>query len=243
MDGEGIEASNTIRCIETCMHRFGIVMRSQCGKLMIIPVQEDNMESSVAYHLGVFSVPSVAISCRSNWWITCTKPTSLLLWTIGGHWILRVKIIWSIPTWSLRVMAWQWWFAWLMAVMFRYSLYLWFSRIRIVAIQWEAWRMTYQECRTDRALKDGWISKCLWNGWLIHVQFHGIFTVVKGWYFYCGATVRNAAKLNQVNSSVRFLPKNCTHLRQPCDSFTIQKIKERWTALWEEEEMRLMGCR
>jgi len=35
------------------MERYGIVVRSQCGKLMISPVKQELIEQEIAYHLGV----------------------------------------------------------------------------------------------------------------------------------------------------------------------------------------------
>jgi DDE superfamily endonuclease len=41
------------------------------------------------------------------------------------------------------------------------------------------------------------------------------------------------AQLNKMNTSIRFLVANVTDKIQPCDSYVISKIKDRWTELWE----------
>lgn len=46
--------------------------------------------------------------------------------------------------------------------------------------------------------------------------------------------------LKQLNAMIRKLPKNSTHLCQPCDSWIIQKIKQVWTEKWELEKLRLI---
>ena len=46
--------------------------------------------------------------------------------------------------------------------------------------------------------------------------------------------------LQQLNAVIRKLPKNSTHLCQPCDSWIIQKIKQVWTEKWEFEKIRLI---
>lgn len=54
---------------------------------------------------------------------------------------------------------------------------------------------------------------------------------------------KQAAKLRAINTTLRVLPKNATHLCQPADSFVIQKIKQRWRKLWDEEKVRLINSR
>lgn len=43
----------TKRWIQSFMERYSIVARRQCGKLMVSPVKQIQMEQEVAYHLGV----------------------------------------------------------------------------------------------------------------------------------------------------------------------------------------------
>ena len=40
---------------------------------------------------------------------------------------------------------------------------------------------------------------------------------------------KQQSALQQLNAVIRKLPKNLTHLRHPCDSCIIQKIKQVWT--------------
>ncbi|KAL3678568.1 hypothetical protein R1sor_021524 [Riccia sorocarpa] len=46
--------------------------------------------------------------------------------------------------------------------------------------------------------------------------------------------------LAEINYDVRSLPENVTHLIQPCDSFIISKIKDAWTRRWELKKVDLI---
>lgn len=46
--------------------------------------------------------------------------------------------------------------------------------------------------------------------------------------------------LQKINTTVRYFPPNVTHLVQPCDTFVIQKIKQRWAVHWEKFKMELI---
>ncbi|KAL3686242.1 hypothetical protein R1sor_004264 [Riccia sorocarpa] len=46
--------------------------------------------------------------------------------------------------------------------------------------------------------------------------------------------------LRNIRTEVRYLPANSTHLTQPCDTFVISKIKDAWTKLWEEHKVHLI---
>lgn len=59
----------------------------------------------------------------------------------------------------------------------------------------------------------------------------------------CGGhseTPEQLSALQQLNAVIRKLPKNATHLCQPCDSWIIQKRKEVWSAKWETEKLRML---
>lgn len=45
--------------------------------------------------------------------------------------------------------------------------------------------------------------------------------------------------LADINTELRYLPKNSTNLVQPCDSFIIQKIKSAWSRRWEAHKISL----
>lgn len=51
------------------------------------------------------------------------------------------------------------------------------------------------------------------------------------------------ASLRTINAKLMFLPKNATRLCKPADSFVIQKIKQRWRTLWDEDRVRLIKYR
>ena len=55
-----------------------------------------------------------------------------------------------------------------------------------------------------------------------------------------GETEEQQTALEKLKASLRLLPPNSTDLCQPCDSFVIQKLKERWVALWDEKEATLL---
>ena len=55
-----------------------------------------------------------------------------------------------------------------------------------------------------------------------------------------GETDPQQAALQKLMTSLRFLPPNATDLCQPCDSFVIQKLKDRWLALWDEKKSELL---
>ena len=44
-----------------------------------------------------------------------------------------------------------------------------------------------------------------------------------------------------MNTQLRYLPPNATHLLQPADSFVIQKIKDAWSARWEAHKAKLLA--
>lgn len=46
-------------------------------------------------------------------------------------------------------------------------------------------------------------------------------------------TAALADAAGRINTEIRYFPPNATHLIQPCDSFVIQKIKRAWTTHWE----------
>ena len=43
-----------------------------------------------------------------------------------------------------------------------------------------------------------------------------------------------------INTKIKYLPPNATHLVQPCDSFVIQKIKRAWSTEWETYKMQMI---
>lgn len=45
--------------------------------------------------------------------------------------------------------------------------------------------------------------------------------------------------LNEIRTTIRYLPPNTTHLCQPLDSFLIQKFKQIWRNKWDAEKLRL----
>ena len=49
-----------------------------------------------------------------------------------------------------------------------------------------------------------------------------------------------AEAANEINTEIRYFPKNDTHLIQPCDSFEIQKRKSAWLRRWEENKLILV---
>ena len=55
-----------------------------------------------------------------------------------------------------------------------------------------------------------------------------------------GETEEQQTALEKLKASLRFLPPNSTDVCQPCDSFVIQKLKERWVALWDEKKATLL---
>ena len=55
-----------------------------------------------------------------------------------------------------------------------------------------------------------------------------------------GETDPQQAALQKLKTSLRFLPPNATDLCQSCDSFVIQKLKDRWLALWDEKKSELL---
>lgn len=55
-----------------------------------------------------------------------------------------------------------------------------------------------------------------------------------------GETVELSSALLEAQARLVFFPPNATHLVQPADSFIIAKIKEYWTAKWNEKKMDLI---
>lgn len=53
-------------------------------------------------------------------------------------------------------------------------------------------------------------------------------------------TPQLSAALGVARAKLVFLPPNSTHLIQPADSFIIAKIKEYWTAKWNEKKMEII---
>lgn len=43
-----------------------------------------------------------------------------------------------------------------------------------------------------------------------------------------------------INTKIKYFPPNATHLVQPCDSFVIQKIKRAWSTEWETYKMQMI---
>lgn len=54
------------------------------------------------------------------------------------------------------------------------------------------------------------------------------------------ATAELETALHDINTEIRYFPKNATDLVQPCDSFIIQKIKLAWSTRWEAHKMSLI---
>lgn len=50
--------------------------------------------------------------------------------------------------------------------------------------------------------------------------------------------LREAAE--KIRTVIKYFPPNATHLIQPCDSFVIQKIKQRWSSHWETFKMDMI---
>ncbi|KAL3690157.1 hypothetical protein R1sor_016466 [Riccia sorocarpa] len=48
------------------------------------------------------------------------------------------------------------------------------------------------------------------------------------------------AALDHIQTEIRFLPENSTHLTQPCDTFIISKIKDAWTRMWEHHKIQMI---
>ena len=46
--------------------------------------------------------------------------------------------------------------------------------------------------------------------------------------------------LNNISTSLKFLPPNATHLCQPLDSFILQKLKSYWRKQWETKKIELI---
>jgi hypothetical protein len=46
--------------------------------------------------------------------------------------------------------------------------------------------------------------------------------------------------LNRLHTTLSYLPPNTTHLVQPADTFIISKIKDSWTAMWDEKKLELL---
>jgi hypothetical protein len=49
--------------------------------------------------------------------------------------------------------------------------------------------------------------------------------------------------LNRLHTTLSYLPPNTTHLVQPADTFIICKIKDSWTAMWDEKKLELLEAR
>lgn len=51
-------------------------------------------------------------------------------------------------------------------------------------------------------------------------------------------TPKVSESLNQIRTSLRYIPANSTHLCQPLDSFLIKIFKNTWRRKWDSEKMR-----
>jgi DDE superfamily endonuclease len=59
----------------------------------------------------------------------------------------------------------------------------------------------------------------------------------------CGGhneTADSSSALRKIRRSIRFLPRNSTHLTQPCDSFEIQKFNEEWSRRWDADKVAMV---
>jgi DDE superfamily endonuclease len=59
----------------------------------------------------------------------------------------------------------------------------------------------------------------------------------------CGGHNKSADSikaLQELRTTVHFLPPNSTHLTQPADSILIQKIKDEWRRRWDAYKLRMI---
>lgn len=54
-------------------------------------------------------------------------------------------------------------------------------------------------------------------------------------------TPRLCEAAEDINTEIRYFPKNATHLIQPCDSFVIQKVKSAWSRRWEAHKLEMVS--
>jgi len=236
----------TKRLVQTFMERHQIVSRRQCGKLLVSPVEQVLIERSVAYHLSVVSrafadgtldedllenrdethfVVNVD-NGRTLSFIGCDKVRYADVSSGGEGMTMVVRVTWGRNA-SIEAPF----------IVFK-------NQKRNYPIRGVPDDVPGVSYRTGPR---GWMDREVFVQWLhepraIKKDTYGRERII----FLDNCSGHNATDaqkeaLKAINAVLKFLPPNSTHLCQPCDSVIIQKIKERWRALWEEKKVEMMS--
>ena len=232
----------TYRWVQGFMNANKIVGRAQTGKLMVSSEKQEEIEKSVAYHLGCIhraflngslKEEDVANADETHFIMNSDNGKTLgfvgdndvkyLDVVSGGESITMMVLISGGPEARVEVPM-------LVfknpsrsypirgipdnipGVCYRSSPKAWMDR--------PVWSEWLQEPRVMKALPNGRIRKLFVDNCSSHITDESV-----------------QAQLNAARTSLYKFPPNATDLIQPADSFVIQKIKEVWQRRWEQYKL------
>lgn len=233
------------RWVQSFMERFNIVSRARTGKHSVSPTKQNDIEISVAAHLGCVSALFDSNRMDENYVENCDE-THFMINLDNGHTLgfsgeKEVKYADVVSggegfTMVVRLTG---------------------GRDARVAPPF----MVFKNADSNypirnvpdtvpgvayRTGKKGWMDRKVMCQWLSESR---VITEIPNhrrllYLDNCSGHTETPELLEasaKINTEIRYFPPNTTHLIQPCDSFIIQKIKRTWTNHWEAYKMDMIA--
>ena len=238
----------TKRWVQSFMERFNIVARRQCGKLMISPVKQEQMEREVAFHLGVVSrafsneeldEDKVEDVDETNFVINMDNGRNLSFVGCGEVKYADVSSGGEGMTMMVRITGGK-------NALIQPPFIVFQNKSRNYPIRRVPDDVPGVPYRTG---PKGWMDKRVFGEWLLETRAISKDAFGRQWTIVldnCSGHLEpdiQRENLAKINAVIKFLSKNATHLCEQADSFVIQKLKQRWRILWDEEKVRLIDSR
>lgn len=236
----------TMSWVQRFMEKHSIVGRRQCGKLMRSAVKQDFIHREVAYHLGEMhrgfrdgQMEEDLIDNMDETHFVVNVENGRTLGFIGDESVKYADVSsgGDSMTMVLRISGGR-------HARIEHPFMIFQNKDRNYPIRGVPDDVPGVSYRTG---PKGWMDSRVFPQWLaesraIQRDTHNRQRIL--FLDNCSGHVATGAQtdgLRKINYAMRFLPKNATDLCQPVDSFVIQKVKERWTELWEEKKMVMLN--
>jgi hypothetical protein len=233
------------RCIQTFMAMNSIVLRQQIGRLLCSPQKELHIEMMTAFHLGVLKRGFASGVFHEDYMENVDETHFCVNFdngkTLGFRGQGQIKYADVVSggdkmTMIVRITCGR-------QEKIETPMVLFTNKNRAYPIQGLPNDVPGVCYRTGPR---GWIDSQLLLEWFSEARSYqlDIYGRMKHvWMDNCSThniTPDLSRVLNRLHTTLSYLPPVATRLVQPADTFIISKIKDSWTAMWDEKKLELL---